>query len=125
MSESSDASSDAIHSSSLREFWWILLIWGACFAWTIGYCRVFGYELDEPIALTFGMPSWAFWGVFVPWGIATIVSCWFALTQMQDHPLDSDATAPANGKDSIGQPSVAPTSKGQDLNEVRSEIGDA
>ena len=31
-------------------------------------------------------------GHLAPWGLATAVSCWFALTQMRDHPLDLDAT---------------------------------
>lgn len=84
--------SDPLFRSSLRELKWIIVIWLASFIWVIGYCWLFGYSPDQPIALVFGIPSWAFWGIFAPWGLATAVSCWFALTQMQDHPLDLDGT---------------------------------
>ena len=84
--------SDSLFRSSLRELKWIIVIWLANFIWVIGYCWLFGYSPDQPIALTLGIPSWAFWGIFAPWGLATAVSCGFALTQMQDHPLNLDGT---------------------------------
>ena len=83
-------SNDALFQSSRRELKWIVIIWAVTFAWVITYCRLFGYSSGEPVELTLGIPSWAFWGVFAPWGIATGVSCWFALTKMQDHPLNAD-----------------------------------
>jgi hypothetical protein len=81
---------DPLFRSSLHELKWIIAIWAGTFVWVIGYCRLFGYGDDEAIDLTMGMPSWAFWGVFLPWGIASLASCWFALAQMQDHPLETD-----------------------------------
>ena len=83
--------SDPLFRSSSRELKWIIGIWLVNFVWVIGYCYLFGYSPDQPLQLTFGIPSWAFWGIFVPWGVATVVSGWFALTQMQDHPLDADS----------------------------------
>lgn len=76
--------------SSLRELKWILAIWAVSFVWVFSYCAMFGYSTDNEIKLTWGIPSWAFWGVFVPWTAATVVSCWFALTQMEDHPLETE-----------------------------------
>ena len=34
------------------------------------------------------MPSWIFWGVALPWFMATLVSIVFAARVMHDHPLD-------------------------------------
>jgi len=79
---------DPVYRSSLREMKWILASWTICFLWVIGYTRLYGYPApDQPLTTVMGMPSWVFWGVFLPWVIAAVVSCWFALTQIQDHPL--------------------------------------
>lgn len=83
-----DKPADPLYRSSLRELRWIVSIWLVTFVWVIGYCRLFGYNGDQPVELTLGMPSWVFWGIVIPWIVATVVSCWFALTQMQDHPLE-------------------------------------
>ena len=72
-----------------REAWWILAIWLACMIWTLGYCGLRGYDVDAAsLKLVFGMPSWIFWGVALPWFMATLVSIVFAARVMHDHPLD-------------------------------------
>ena len=91
MSVENKPTMDDPHSSSLSELKGIIYIWAISFVWVIGYCLWYGYEANEVIELTFGIPSWAFWGVFVPWAVATVATCWFALTQMKDHPLDVEA----------------------------------
>lgn len=66
--------------------------WLVCFVWTVGYCWRYGYHTEgSPLATVLGMPSWVFWGVFVPWMFASVVSVWFAMTQMEDHPLEDTA----------------------------------
>ncbi|MGI9440973.1 MAG: hypothetical protein ACR2N1_00825 [Rubripirellula sp.] len=96
---------DPVYKSSLRELKWILVIWLVHFLWVVGYCSAFGY-MPRRYTLTFsgyittviGMPSWVFWGVFVPWISASLVTTWFALTQIEDHDLpDSASTAVADG----------------------------
>jgi hypothetical protein len=39
-----------------------------------------------------------FWGVFVPWIVATLVTGWFALTQIEDHVLPDCSPAPEISK---------------------------
>jgi hypothetical protein len=74
---------------TLREAKWIVGIWAISFLWVIGYCSRFGVTSDvEPIATVGGIPSWVFWGIALPWVIATIVTCWFALGFIVDEPLD-------------------------------------
>ncbi len=85
----SDPNVDPVYASSLRELKWILIIWLINAIWVVGYCVWFGYPDEErPLTTVLGMPSWVFWGVLVPWIVAATVSSWFALTQMEDHPLD-------------------------------------
>lgn len=67
----------------------MLAFWLACFAWVIGYSLCFGSGGDDrELAIVGGVPAWVFWGVGVPWIVATVFSTWFALTQMQEDPLD-------------------------------------
>lgn len=81
---------DPLYLSSLREAKWIVVAWCVNCAWVVGYCRLYGYDSfdTENIKTILGMPSWAFWGLFVPWVTATVFTIWFALTQMEDHPLE-------------------------------------
>ena len=88
-----EAELDPIFVSSLREAKWIVVAWTLNFAWVIGYSLSFGYRGgDEPSELItrLGMPAWVFWGVFTPWIVTTLFTAWFALTQMDDHPLDDE-----------------------------------
>ena len=79
---------DPIFESSLRELKWILLAWLVNFIWVIGYCSLFGYSNSD--ATVMGMPSWAFWGVFLPWIVMTLFTVWFAFFQMTDHPYEDE-----------------------------------
>ena len=87
-----DLELDPIFASSVREMKWVLLTWVISFAWVIGYCFAYGYPADgEPLSTTFGMPSWAFWGVFVPYLATAAFTSWFAMRKMEDHPLEEAA----------------------------------
>ncbi len=81
----------------LAENRWMLALWLTSFLWVIGYSLSFGFGHDGPadqdgqeIAIVGGVPSWVFWGVAVPWFVATTFSAWFALSRMQDDSLDGD-----------------------------------
>lgn len=66
-----------------REAALILASWVACLLWTITYSHLFGYR-PQPPALVFGIPSWVFFGILVPWVAATAFSVWFSLRCMTD-----------------------------------------
>ena len=80
---------DPVYASSRREMWIIFAIWGIFCVWVVGYCKfnAFAESVGE-VALLFGMPSWVFWGVAVPWIVATTFSIVFALFFMTDHDLE-------------------------------------
>ena len=89
-----ESSPDPVYQSSLREARWILVFWAVFFVWVVGYCSLFGYPAEgEPIATVLGMPAWVFWGIFVPWIVSGAITIWFALTQIEDHPLDEVVNA--------------------------------
>ncbi|MCD0461827.1 DUF997 family protein [Roseiconus lacunae] len=85
-----DRGNQQLLRNSLRESKWILILWLLAFAWVVGYCGWFGYhDPDQPLKLVFGIPSWVFWGVFLPWAISAAISVVFALTAMQDDSLET------------------------------------
>jgi hypothetical protein len=91
MSEPDDdrAELKPIYVSSLREMKLILVTWIVSFVWVVAYCYAFGYSSSEGrISTTWGIPSWAFWGIFVPWVVTAVVTSWFAMRFMEDHPLE-------------------------------------
>ncbi len=85
---------DPLYVSSLRELKWILIAWCVNFAWVIGVCALLGYGDGDTKQVTtiLGMPSWVFWGVFLPWIVVTLFIAWFALRVMKDHPLQESET---------------------------------
>ncbi|QDT13261.1 DUF997 domain-containing protein [Planctomycetes bacterium K23_9] len=90
MSEN-EISSDAIYQRSLSELKWILIAWAISCTWVVGYCFVFGYEVDPAnLDLVIGMPAWVFWGVLLPWCLSTAFTIWFSLFQMTDQPLPQE-----------------------------------
>lgn len=92
MQSSPESSTDPVFLSSLRESWRILFFWAIFFLWVVGYSTLFGYPPeDQPLVTVLGMPSWVFWGVFLPWIVSGAITIWFALTQIEDHPLDDIA----------------------------------
>ena len=97
---------DPVFLNCRRETWVILTAWGLFFAWVTGYCGVAAYrEPTEPLKLALGMPSWVFWGVFLPWVSASVFTIWFSLWYVADDPLevtDQRTVGPGpNGPESV------------------------
>ncbi|MBX2821859.1 MAG: YhdT family protein [Rhodothermaceae bacterium] len=83
---------DPLFVNARREARWILVAFLACLVWTVGYSALFGYEIDaSQLTLVLGMPSWVFWGVFIPWMSATVFSVWFGLVYMKEDSVESKA----------------------------------
>lgn len=96
--ESKPVVDDPMVSHSLWEAKWILLVWLIAFLWTVGYCGLFGYRNeDQTLKTVLGMPAWVFWGVGLPWLLATAVSSWFALVCIADVPLGDDVNSEQQG----------------------------
>ena len=89
---------DPVFLNSRREALIILTAWATCLVWAVGYCQFAGYETPEgPVPKTMGIPSWVFFGVLVPWVLASTFSIVFSLKFMKDHDLGEGEVPSAEG----------------------------
>jgi hypothetical protein len=90
---------DPVMVHSRREALVIISVWLASTIYCCTYCYFFGYiRPGHPLGqgdlnFVFGMPSWTFWGILVPWAICSAFTFWFAGWQMADDDLGKDHAA--------------------------------
>jgi hypothetical protein len=81
---------DPVFLHARKEAVIIFLVWLATLLWAVPYCYLNGYmhnvEIDE-LATVWGMPSWIFWGILVPWLVADVFTTWFCFWYMADDDL--------------------------------------
>ena len=82
--------------AALRETLVILVVWAVFGVWVLAFGR---HQLDlanrsevwaEP-STAWGMPSWVFWGVALPWLLATLSTIGICLWVIRDDTEDGDA----------------------------------
>ena len=79
---------DPVFLHSRREAGMIFCVWLVCFLWSVPFCYLNGYHYDpETFSTTWGMPSWLFWGIGVPWIISDIITTIFCLYIIQNDDL--------------------------------------
>ena len=84
-----DSGFDPVYLNTLRETAVLIVVFLLFLAWSIGTCFVMGYGQvpgTQPETV-WGMPSWVFWGVLVPWMAANLFTFWFSMCYMADDPL--------------------------------------
>ena len=80
---------DPVYRTARREATIILCTWLVCLAWTVGSCWTNGYtSAGQPLSITWGIPTWVFWGILVPWFLATAWSISFGLFFMKEQSLE-------------------------------------
>lgn len=90
---------DAVLRHARREALVIFAAWTSCAIYCCSYSYFFGYiRPDRPLGPgdvrpTFGMPSWVFWGVMVPWVVAAAFTLAFVAFGMADDDLGADHAA--------------------------------
>ena len=85
---------DPVFIHSRREAIIIFCVWLTGLIWAVPFCYFNGYvrELDPGTFKTiWGIPSWLFWGIFVPWIAADIFTTWFCFCYMEDDDLGAAA----------------------------------
>ena len=88
--ESSQVEYDPIFLNSRREAIIIFCLWLVGLIWAVPFCYLNGYlgNVDpENISTIWGIPSWLFWGIFIPWIVADIFTTWFCFCYMKDDDL--------------------------------------
>jgi hypothetical protein len=96
--ESSNTPWDPVFLDSRREGLIILILWVVALLWAVPYCYLNGFPetFDEKeFSTVWGIPSWLFWGIAVPWLIADLFTLWFCFFYMKDADLEEEgATEP-------------------------------
>ena len=89
---------DPVFIHARREAIIIFCTWAAGLLWAVPYCYLNGYNIDDPSQITtvFGIPSWLFWGIVVPWIVANLFTTWFCFGFMKDAEL---VDGPAEGSE--------------------------
>ncbi len=80
---------------SRREAFITICVWVATALYTVLYAAAFAYRAGPP-QLILGVPSWVVWGVFAPWGAASLITMWFAMRVMRDEDLDAEPELTTN-----------------------------
>jgi hypothetical protein len=87
---------DPLVRNSRREAIIIGATWLAATTYCCVYSYLFGYSTEaRPLGVAdvhpvWGIPSWFFWGVLVPWGACGVFTVWFAGFYMKDDDLGYD-----------------------------------
>ena len=58
--------------------------------WAVPFCLSTGYidNFDpDNFSMIWGIPTWLFWGIFVPWILADLFTTWFCFFYMEDDDL--------------------------------------
>ena len=92
--EHNDEQFDVVYLNSLRETYVVFILFAIFCLISITTCFVYGYPshdtMDQPVPLVWGMPSWVFWGIVVPWLAVDIVAIWFCFFFMQADDLGEE-----------------------------------
>ena len=90
---------DPVLKNARREAVAIAAVWLAATACCCITCGLLGYpRAGRPLEAAdihpvFGMPSWVFWGIMVPWAACAAFTFWFAGRVMADDDLGKDNTS--------------------------------
>lgn len=90
---------DPVYRNSRREGLIIMAVWLASTIYCCVYSYFFGYIRPghslgpDDVQPIFGLPSWVFWGIMVPWAICGVFMFWFAGWYMADDDLGTDHSA--------------------------------
>lgn len=87
---------DPVLRNAQREGLIIGLAWLVSTIYCCAYCYFYGYRREghllgiEDIHPEFGMPSWVFRGIVIPWFVCGVFTVWFAGFFMSDDDLGAD-----------------------------------
>ena len=86
---------DPVYVHARQETIIIVSLCGLFLTITLVVCSTWGYDASaiEPaeVGLTMGMPTWAFWGLLVPWVAVNVLTILFCFVWMKDDDLTDPA----------------------------------
>ena len=82
---------DPVFLHSRREAILIASAWAVGLVWAVPYCYLNGYGLPPgDVGTTFGIPTWLFWGILIPWIAADLFTAWFCFFYFVEDDLGED-----------------------------------
>ena len=82
---------DPVFLHSRREAILIAGAWAVGLVWAVPYCYLNGYGLPPgEVETTFGIPTWIFWGILIPWIAADLFTAWFCFSYFVEDDLGED-----------------------------------
>jgi fatty acid desaturase len=92
ISDLSDEELDPVFLNGRREALAVFVTWLAAFLWAVPYCATHAYTPVDPqnLKTLWGIPEWTFWGIFLPWLVADVVTIWLCFGYMRDDELDPE-----------------------------------
>lgn len=75
-----DSEWDPVYLHARKEGALILGVWFLALLWTLPFSYLHGFDSQvsiEEIQFIWGMPSWVFWGIGLPWMLANLMTIWF------------------------------------------------
>lgn len=106
---------DPTFLNARREAIVIFLAWFAALLWCVPYCYLNGYGLEhDNVSTVWGIPSWVFWGIAAPWGLANLFTVWFCLSYMKLDDLTIGAEADAATTDDKNAPGADDSASQED-----------
>ena len=93
-----DYEPDPVFVNSLRETFVIIslflffMCWSVCVSFFMGNEKNYLVENTENLSLVWGMPSWVFYGIFLPWMLVNLIGIWFCFGFMKNDNLEAGET---------------------------------
>ncbi|MFQ5730739.1 MAG: DUF997 family protein [Planctomycetaceae bacterium] len=79
---------DPVYLNARREAIVVFCLWLTALIWAVPFCYLNGYDYDpESFSTTWGVPTWLFWGILVPWIVADVFTIWFCFCYMKEDDL--------------------------------------
>ena len=89
---------DPTFLNARREAIVIFLTWCVTLVWSVSMCYWLGYGASvADLKTVWGIPSWVFWGIVIPWTTAVVFSLWFSLAYMTDDDLSGQSAPNSEG----------------------------
>lgn len=100
--QSLDSEWDPVYLHARKEATLILGVWFLALLWTLPMSYFNGFDSQvgiDDVTFMFGMPSWVFWGIGLPWMLANLATIWFCFFYFSEDDLEPpDISDDADGE---------------------------
>ncbi len=81
---------DPLVRHARREAWFTAAVCVAAMAYTVSYCRWFGFNrAAADVHWVLGVPDWVFFGIVLPWLVCLAITAGFAFGVMHDDSISA------------------------------------